>query len=118
MLTDQTLKCILDSIPYSIVFVDTEHIVRFLNRCAKYRYYQERGYSELIGKSIFDCHNEKSVGAIKEAFERFKNHGQEEFLKVSVRNERIYITPVRDDNGNLLGYSERFEANFTRADTW
>ena len=37
---------------------------------------------------------------------------QEEFLTINGRNERIYITPVRDDHGQLAGYFERFEPNF------
>ena len=45
------LKGILDSYPYPIVFVDNDYIIRYLNRYAKYHYYQERGYRDLIGKS-------------------------------------------------------------------
>lgn len=48
------LKGILDSYPYPIVFVDNDYIIRYLNRYAKYHYYQERGYRDLIGKSLFD----------------------------------------------------------------
>ena len=44
------LKGILDSYPYPIVFVDNDYIIRYLNRYAKYHYYQERGYRDLIGK--------------------------------------------------------------------
>ena len=51
---------ILDSVPYRIVFVDTDHIIRYMNREAKHHYYTVRGYGDLIGKSIFECHSEKS----------------------------------------------------------
>jgi DUF438 domain-containing protein len=104
-------EAILDSIPYPIVFVDTSHIIRYLNKRAKYHYYQERGYKDLVGKSVFDCHKDISKDKIIGIVERLANHEQEFFLKVSVRNERIYITPVRDGDGNLIGYYERFELN-------
>ena len=102
---------IMDAIPYTIVFVDCDHVIRYLNKRAKYHYYEERGYPDLLGKSVFDCHNERSRKMIQDAFERFKNHGQEEFLMVNVRNERVYINPVRDKDGQLIGYFERFERN-------
>ena len=109
------LPYILDAIPYPIVFVDTTHTILYLNRRAKFHYYQERGYQDLIGKSIFDCHSEISKKKLDETLTRFKNHGQEQFLTVSPRNERVYISPVRDEKGRFLGYFERFEANFTKA---
>jgi DUF438 domain-containing protein len=85
-----------------------------MNKKAEYHYYKERGYKDLIGKSIFACHSEKSSEHIKQAFEKFKRNGQEIFLKVNVRNERIYVVPVRDDDGNLIGYWERFELNLQK----
>ena len=111
---NQIMAYILDAIPYPIVFVDCDHIIRYMNKRAKYHYYEERGYRDLVGRSLFDCHNENSRKPIETIIERLKNHGQEEFLKVNVRNERIYITPVRDEHGQLLGYFERFERNFTK----
>ena len=105
---------ILDAIPYSIVFVDPDHVIRYMNKRARYHYYEERGFRDLVGKSLFECHGEKSREAIKEIVEQFKNHKQEVFFKVNARNERIYITPVRDEHGTLVGYFERFENNFTK----
>jgi len=105
---------ILDSIPYPIVFVDCRHIIRYLNKAAKYHYYTERGYSDLIGKSLFDCHKEQSKEKILAVFEAIKNHGNEVFLGISVKNQRIYINPVRDENGELIGYFERFELNLQK----
>lgn len=105
---------ILDSLPYPVVFVDTEHIIRYLNREARYRYYEVRGYRDLIGKSLFDCHKDVSREMILKAVESLKHHGNEIFLKVSARNERIYINPVRDENGELIGYFERYELNLQK----
>ena len=71
------LKGILDSYPYPIVFVDNDYIIRYLNRYAKYHYYQERGIPGLIGKSLFDCHDrEASKERIKAAYEKMKSDGK------------------------------------------
>ena len=109
---DVIMKGILDSYPYPIVFVDDTYTIRFMNRYAEYHYYQERGYGPLLGKSIFDCHTkESSKERIRRAFETMKQDGKEVFLKVNSRNQRLYIQPVRDGEGKLIGFFERFELN-------
>ena len=106
------MKGILDSYPYPIVFVDCTYTIRFMNRYAEYHYYKERGYGPLIGKSIFDCHDmESSKERIQSAFEKMKKDGKEIFLKINSRNLRLYMQPVRDDSGKLIGFFERFELN-------
>ncbi len=114
MTREEMLGYILDSYPYRVVFVDTDHIIRYMNKAAKYHYYDVRGYRDLIGKSIFECHSEKSREAIIAAVEKLKNHGNEIYLGVSVGNERKYINPVRDEKGELIGYFERFEMNLQK----
>ena len=111
---ETTLRLILDALPFPIVFVDMSHTIRFMNKRARFHYYEERGYRDLIGKSLFECHKEKSKERIIEIVETLKNHGRESFLAVNANNERIYITPVRDDSGELIGYFERFEGNFQK----
>lgn len=113
MIEKEELECILNSSPYPIVFVDTNHIIKFLNTTAKHLYYTQRGYDDLIGKSLFDCHKEKSKERIIKAVESLKNHGIEIFLTVTSTNKRLYICPVRNKKGELIGYYERFENNFT-----
>lgn len=108
---EQITNYILDSLPYPVVFVDASHIIRYMNSMAQYTYYQERGYRDLIGKSVFNCHNETSKEKILAAFEKLKSHGNEVFIGVSIKNQRIYMNPVRDENGELIGYFERFEMN-------
>lgn len=111
---EEMFEAILDSIPYRIVFVDTDHIIRFLNKEARHHYYDVRGYGELVGKSIFECHSEKSREMLTAAVEKLRNHGNEIYLGVSVYNERKYINPVRNEKGELIGYFERFERNLQK----
>ena len=100
--------------PYPVLFVDCQHIIRYMNNNAKHHYYTERGYKDLIGKCLFECHKESSKEIIIAAFEKIKNHGNEIFIGVNVKNQRIYINPVRDENGELVGYFERFELNLQK----
>ena len=109
---ETTLRLILDALPFPIVFVDTSHTIRFMNKRARFHYYEERGYRDLIGKSVFECHNEDSKKKMLSIVERLKNHGREVFLTVTDKNERLYVTPVRNDAGGLIGYFERFEGNY------
>ncbi len=111
---NDTLRLVLDALPFPVVFVDAAHTIRFLNRRAKFHYYQERGYKDLIGISIFACHNEKSKERIIGIVEKLKNHGREMLLAVNEKNDRVYVTPVRDDKGEFVGYFERFEANYQK----
>lgn len=114
MTKEEMFGYILDSIPYRIVFVDKDHIIRYLNKEAKHHYYEVRGYDDLIGKSIFDCHTEAAKEALKKAVQKLENHGNEIYLGVSVYNERKYINPVRNEKGELIGYFERFERNLQK----
>ena len=111
---EEMFEAILDSIPYRIVFVDTDHIIRYLNKEARHHYYDVRGYDELVEKSIFECHSEKSKEMLIAAVEKLRNHGNEIYLGVSVYNERKYINPVRNEKGELIGYFERFERNLQK----
>ena len=51
----ELLRAILDSYPYAIVYVDSDFIIRYMNRYARYHYCVERRYGDLIDKSLFDC---------------------------------------------------------------
>lgn len=100
---------ILDSIDNPIVFVDNDHIIRYLNKAAKVRYYEKRGYADLIGKSLFDCHNPASTESIKRIHGRLLTGETAVFLKENQEQERITVVGVRSDTGELIGYYERFE---------
>lgn len=104
-------KGILDSYPYPIVFVDNDYIIRFMNKNAKYHYYEERNYDDLIGKSLFLCHHDQSKEKIMTAYEGIKNNGKPVFIGVSTNNLRIYMQGVKNDRHEWIGFFERFELN-------
>ena len=101
----EMLSVMLDNWHKPLVFVDHNHIIRYLNKPAKKKYAK---YGDVIGKSLLDCHNENSCRLIKEGFARLQT-GAEEVLLSDTPKSRYYIHAVRDENGNLLGYYDRYD---------
>ena len=96
---------LLDSLKQPFVFVDTGHVIRYMNRPAIERY---RDRPAQVGRSIFDCHNEASNRKIVEVFGRLQQ-GLDEEIITDNQDHRVYMRAVRDRDGNLIGYYERFE---------
>jgi len=108
MLNTKTLSAILESLNVEIVFTDNDHIIRYMNAEARKHYYEKDGYSDLIGKSLFDCHNPKSCEMIRALYKRLLQ--DEDVISISSQdNTRYSIIAVRDENRKLLGYYERNE---------
>lgn len=98
---------LLNAIKDPLVFVDTDHIIRFMNKSA-IENYSKWGGEELIGKSLLDCHNETSCANIHEVFAAMLNGEDERFISENQRR-RVYMRAVRAEDGALLGYYERYE---------
>ena len=105
-ITQEVLLSILDAYAYEIVFVDRNHIVRYMNKTAKKRY----GDRVIIGNSLFSCHNENSKTKI-EAFLKRADEGEDEMFELlnGKTGEREFFVPVRDKMGKVIGYFERHE---------
>ena len=98
------LSAILDSIDAPVLFADTEHVVRYMNRAAV-SYYEEG--ETLIGRPLLDCHNERSRAVILETLEALRA-GEDERLITDNSKHRIYMRAVRDEDGEVVGYYERY----------
>lgn len=105
-LNAEAFTAILDTIDLEIVFVDNDHIIRFMNHAAKRHYYDRSGYSDLIGKSLFDYHNEVSSPLIREVYARMVN-GENEIFLPTEENPDYSMVAVRNEKRELLGYIER-----------
>jgi DUF438 domain-containing protein len=105
MIDATLMAAILDSLKDPILFADTEHITRYMNRAAIAWY--EEGDS-LIGRSLLDCHNERSQQMMREILAAM-HEGVEEQLITDNEKHRIYMRVVRDAGGKVLGYYERYE---------
>ena len=106
----ELLRAILDSYPYAIVYVDSDFIIRYMNRYARYHYCVERRSH----KSLFDCRVPQPREKIADAFHAMQKDGTERFIGVNARNLRIYMQPVRDLAGKICGFFERFELNLQK----
>lgn len=100
----EMLEGILNSYPYPIVFVDNDYIIRFMNQPAQ-DHYLKKG-KNLIGKSLFDCHNEKSIEKIKKNYEEIKKTGKDVFIFVNSKNQRVYMQGVKNEKGKWIGFIE------------
>lgn len=105
-ITKEILESILDAYSYEIVFVDRQHMVRYMNKTAKERY----GNRVQINQSLFNCHNENSKIKIEEFLKR-ANAGENEMFETynTKTGEREFFVPVRDHNQQVIGYFERHE---------
>ncbi len=107
MIDLKTIAAIADSLTTPITFVDVDHIIRYMNAAAVAQY-AKRGGEALIGTSVMDCHNEQSQATIRKILGEMQS-GLDERLISDTPQRRIYMRAVRDFDGSLLGYYERFE---------
>ncbi len=105
MVKSSTLAAILDSLKTPILFADTNHITRYMNKAAIATY---EGGESLIGRSLFECHNEHSQQVMKEVLAALQA-GEEERFTFEDETNRVYMRAVRDADGRVLGYYERYE---------
>ena len=105
MIEPKLLAAILDSLKDPIVFVGTDHVIQYVNNAAIARF--KEGAS-LVGRSIMDCHNEDSQRRIVEIFAAM-HQGEDERLITDNEKRRTFMRAVRDDEGRVVGYYERYE---------
>ena len=99
------MAALLDSMKDPVVFVDTSHVVRYVNKAAIGHYDEGEG---LLGRSVLDCHNQASQRQIIEITAAMEA-GEEERLITDNDKHRIFMRAVRDPDGKLIGYYERYE---------
>ena len=86
MLPDELYSIFLDNLKDPFVFVDNDHIIRYMNSVAANLYSEGKA---LIGRSILSCHNRESIDAILEIHGKMKNGLVEEIISDSGQH-RIY----------------------------
>ena len=106
MIGASLMAAILDSLKDPILFADTEHVTRYMNKAAV-AHYAEEG-EDLVGRSLLDCHNERSQQMMVEILAEM-HEGLDERLITDNEKHRIFMRVVRDTNGQVLGYYERYE---------
>lgn len=105
MIDATLMAAMLDSLKDSFLFADTRHVIRYMNKAAIAHY---SGGESLLGTSLLDCHNEQSQRTIIQIL-AVMHDGEDERLITDDEKHRIYMRAVRDTDGRILGYYERYE---------
>ena len=102
-------KSIVEQDRCAVVICDMNDIIIYMNPAAKERY---KKHGDLTGKSIMDCHNERSCQKIREVVEWFKQSAENNIMFTyhnPKENKDVYMVALRDDNKELIGYFEKHE---------
>ncbi|MBN2332296.1 MAG: hypothetical protein JXO49_01225 [Deltaproteobacteria bacterium] len=102
----ELLAALIDSLKDPFLFVDTGHIIRYMNKAALVHFRDGAG---LLNQSLLNCHNERSRSIILATMAAFAAGDEEERLISDNDRNRLYMRAVRDNQGRLLGYYERYE---------
>ena len=100
------LRAVIDSVPDPVLVANLEHTIVFMNRAAASCYPMGEA---LLGTSLLDCHSEQSNKIILEVLDALQA-GEEERLITDNEKHRIFMRAVRDVDGELIGYYERYES--------
>ncbi len=104
-------KSVIDADDIPVVICDTNHTIIYMNPSAIERY-SKRGGAALVGRSLLDCHNDKSNIMIKKVVEWFGKSAENNRVFTfhnEKENKDVYMVALRDDDNNLIGYYEKHE---------
>ena len=104
-------KSVLEADRAAVVICDPEHIIVYMNPAAEERY-EKWGGKDLLGKSLLDCHNEKSREMILRVVDWFMaspDHNLVYTFYNPKENKDVYMVALRDNERRLIGYYEKHE---------
>ena len=104
-------KSIIDQDRAAVVMCNLKHEIIYMNPTAC-QYYSKWGGASLVGKSLLDCHNEKSRDMIKNVVEWFSKKDDNNIVYTfhnEKQNKDVYMVALRDDADKLIGYYEKHE---------
>lgn len=103
-------KSIIDQDRSAIVICNLEHEIIYMNPAAVDNY-AKWGGEKLMGKSLLECHNPKSVEKIKQIVEWFAESVEHNIVYTfynEKQNKDVYMVALRAE-GRLIGYYEKHE---------
>jgi len=104
-------KAVLDADRAAVVLCTLDHTIVYMNKTARERY-AKWGGKELLGKSLMNCHNERSremIVKVLDWFAKSKDNNIVYTFKNVKENKDVYMVALRDDDGELIGYYEKHE---------
>ncbi len=105
------MKSVIDMDRSSVVICSLDHEIIYMNPAAIVRY-EKRGGEDLIGKSLLNCHNEKSKEIIEKVVAWFGQSIDNNMIYTyynEKENKDVYMVALRDENQTLIGYYEKHE---------
>ena len=108
---NEIYKSVLEADRAAVVICDLEHTIIYMNPVAIERN-SKWGGKELMGKSLLNCHNEKSREMIIKVVDWFKSSKDNNIVYTffnAKENKDVYMVALRNDDGNLIGYYEKHE---------
>ena len=108
---NEIYKSVLEADRAAVVICDLEHTIIYMNPVAIERY-AKWGGKDLMGKSLLNCHNEKSCEMIQKVVEWFKASKDNNIVYTffnEKENKDVYMVALRNEEGNLIGYYEKHE---------
>lgn len=106
---ERLFKSVLEADGEAIVLCAVDHTVVYMNPAARERY-AKWGGGALVGKSLLECHNERSRGLIEQIVDWFKASADHDLVHTfynEKENKDVYMAALRDDGGELIGYYEK-----------
>lgn len=104
-------QSIIDQDTTSVVICDPGHTILYMNPAAISNY-ANRGGAKLVGQSLLDCHNARSVEMIWKVvhwFSQDTSHNRVHTFFNEKQNKDVYMIALRDGDGTLIGYYEKHE---------
>ena len=104
---DRYFKSVIDQEKAEVIICDLNHIIIYMNPAALAQYGKD-----LTGACVLDCHNERSVQAIKQVVSWFledPSHNRVHTFYSAKENRDVYMVALRDEKNELIGYYEKFE---------
>ena len=108
---NEIYKSVLEADRAAVVICDLEHTIIYMNPAAIDRY-AKWGGKVLMGKSLMNCHTEKSREMIQKVVDWFKASGDNNLVYTffnEKENKDVYMVALRNDVGDLIGYYEKHE---------
>ena len=104
-------KAVLDADRAAVVLCTLDHTIVYMNKTACERY-AKWGGEKLVGRSVLDCHNERSremIVKVLDWFAKSKDNNIVYTFKNAKENKDVYMVALRDNDGELIGYYEKHE---------
>lgn len=104
-------KSIIDQDRCAVVICNLQHEIIYMNPAAVSRY-ENYGGVNLLGKSLLNCHNDRSRQMIKKTISWFEESRENNIIYTfhnEKENKDVYMVALREEDGTLIGYYEKHE---------